>query len=530
MKNIVLSVLLCSLSSVAHASTTQVLVIASSTPFDEVSGVKGVEGETLLREVKKYLSKDLKMRGKMKLSRKDIYATKKLDTAYGGKGGLVDTTYHCHSLAQWYFWPEGREERMADLKGEGKTKWDVVVLVGDPYVIKNMPGVYAEGVQLLTDAIRLSKAKPVLFMSWGSSSSKLVSSLGEVVCRVAEGADVVALPQKVVKANARKIKGPYEGNNPFAMKHEFNREILYNHTGSSSERGIEKALHKVFQRCVVSGRKTNQKEGSVDFNYGRANSNFEPNKQYKVNPKLYGRSYGFPMQDHSKSADVSMLFGLDKRMFGGSRYEDGTDLGIAWDMIRQEEVEKDIRCLPIRLLWAKIKEAVPEQKPFGDRWHMNKILDDATATFLYTLQSGRCAVGEEPADKKGDAFLSWTAQRIGYETAWTMSQLTARAPGLTVRPEKGSQSLASGSSTDLKVRFQYVPNEDVVVQIKAPKGTKVYPESLTFTKANYSEAQSVSFSVGDQKPKSKLALAFVTSSEDAVYDQLKDEWVYAVKE
>ena len=48
---------------------------------------------------------------------------------------------------------------------------------------------------------------------------------------------------------------------------------------------------------------------------------------YKVDPARFDRSYGFPMQDHSRTAAESMLYGIDKRG------NDGTDLGIAWDMI-----------------------------------------------------------------------------------------------------------------------------------------------------------------------------------------------------
>jgi len=510
----------------AQAATKQVLVIASSKPFDEVKGLKLPSSESLLRSVKSYLSRDLKVRGIVKLTVVDPYETKTLDVAYGGGGSLRSSKFYCHSLAQWYFWPEGRKERLANLKGEGKVKWDHVVLVGDPYIMANMPGYYAEGVWHLSEAIKEGGAQPVIFVPSLSGDAKVRSQIQEVAYRVGGAADIPVLPKKKSKSLEAKLKKVYMGPTPFSMKSEKARSLRYHHTGTSSERGIEKALGRVFTRSKISGKRSNPKDGFIHFNYGRANSNFEKNKQYQVNPKLFGRSYGFPMQDHSGTAEVTMLYGLDKRFFDGKWYEDGTDLGISWDMVRQSEVEKDIRCLPIRLLWAKFNELAPEEKPCRDRWHMSHYLDDATATFLYTLESGRCSIGPKPDQKDEKAHLSWLAQRVGYETAWRMSSLNERVSGFTVRPDSTAENLAIDRSTELTVSFQYPPKGEVSVQIKSPEGSTISSDKLVFTPDNYLEPQKVTFSPGEKEAKEVVEVVFSTTSEDQVFDDLEDVWTY----
>jgi hypothetical protein len=244
---------------------------------------------------------------------------------------------------------------------------------------------------------------------------------------------------KTVKANKTKVQytGPFDSKkaaNPFTMKYVTSKSITYNHTGSSSERGIQGALEAAMKRCKVSCKKVgigdvSRAKAKIDFNYGRANSIFEPQKKYKVAPKLFARSYGFPMQDHGNTAPVTMLYGIDKRYIGGRRYDDGTDLGIAYDMIRQGEVASDIRAVPIRLMWAKLHDANPKLSPMRDKWHMSRYLDEATGTFMYTLLSGRRPLAARPTAKTADATSRWLGRKIGYETAVRMSHLTLTPPG-----------------------------------------------------------------------------------------------------
>ena len=76
-------------------------------------------------------------------------------------------------------------------------------------------------------------------------------------------------------------------------------------------------------------------------------------------------------------------------------------------------MKKDVRCIPIRLMWAKLRDLNPELTPYGDRWHMSKYLDTASGTFIYTLLSGRCPVDDKPTSGNQDALNHWLAQRVG---------------------------------------------------------------------------------------------------------------------
>ena len=52
-------------------------------------------------------------------------------------------------------------------------------------------------------------------------------------------------------------------------------------------------------------------------------------------------------------------------------------------------------------------------------------LDKAIGSYMYTLLTGKCALGEEPADTESADWRTWTAHKIGYETAWTVMNLEA---------------------------------------------------------------------------------------------------------
>lgn len=512
MKTVQLTLAAILIASTLSAAEPNVLVIASTRPFSSQQGVKPMDEPSIIRLAKDRLARDMKVTGKINIVFEEVYKTKKIETAVGGDGGLGEKTYKSHSLAQWFFWPEGREERLASLQNKGQTKWDAVVIIGDPSIIMNTPGMYAEGATLIINKVLEGTAKPILIVPPSGDAS----AVSEAVCRVGMSANTPVLPYpsaSTIKTIATKA---FDTPNPFAMKYVDKRKITYNHTGSSSERGIEGGIKAATSLCGVSALKTTPKEteGTIDFNYGRGNSGFEKEKQYKVEPENFDRSYGFPMQDHSKSASVTMLYGIDQRD------DDGTDLGIATDMISQNEVEKDIRCIPIRLMSAKLHDANPELMPNRDSWHMSKPLDAASGSFIYTLLSGRCPVGDKPSPDNKDAWNQWLGQTIGYETAWRMSHIGSRVPGFVVRP------VGSGS---LEVKFVYPPKADVTVAIVADQAdaADVTPTTLTFTPATFNSTQTVTVKAKADAPEFRVKL--ITQSTDTDFNQLHDSWPYPVK-
>ena len=111
-----------------------------------------------------------------------------------------------------------------------------------------------------------------------------------------------------------------------------------------------------------------------------------------------------------------MLYGLDRRDSGTLN---DTDLGVAQFMVAQGELPQ-ARAVPIRTLFAQLREAIPEQSAYRDAWHMHRDLDKASGAFMYTLLTGKCALGPEPQDTASADWRSWTAHRIGYSTAWTL--------------------------------------------------------------------------------------------------------------
>jgi hypothetical protein len=302
------------------------------------------------------------------------------------------------------------------------------------------------------------------------------------------------------------------------------RHITYNQTGSSSEAGIQQALNAALTRGMMTFTRYKAppwEEGvaPVDFNYGRGNTWFEPAKRYKLDPALYDLSFGFPMQDQGASAETSMLYGIDKR-YG---YEDGTDLGIAYDMIREGELEQNARAIPMRLMWAKIHDAKPTLAPLRDAWHMSRVLDEASGTFMVTLLTGRCPVDEEPADRASGDWDRWLGRKVGYETAWRLTHMQARTPCLRVLPS----STKAEETSAFTVRFMFPPDEPVAVilSVDDPQAWSVSPDRVAFTPQNHAQPQTVTVTgyVGAD-PEAEYVLTVTTQSEDAAFDGLEDAW------
>jgi len=162
----------------------------------------------------------------------------------------------------------------------------------------------------------------------------------------------------------------------------------------------------------------------INFNYGRANTNFEPNKRYKVDPELFDFSFGFPMQDHGNNGDVSMLYGIDKRASGTLN---DTDVGVAQYMVEQSEIPY-ARGIPIRTLYAQMKDSIPNQSAYGDSWHMSGNLNIAIGAYMFTILNGTCVLGEEPENQDSNDWKSWMSHKIGYETAWNLMYLEGSTP------------------------------------------------------------------------------------------------------
>ncbi|MBK7344154.1 MAG: hypothetical protein IPJ06_14330 [Saprospiraceae bacterium] len=392
-----------------------------------INGDKGFSPNQVAIELQNILSADGSISMDVNVVAEDIHLIKSVTVGLGQAGTTYDWIHHSHSLVQYYYWPDGREARMDNLRGEGDFDWDYVVIGADPYIISTIPGYYALGVNKIAAQVAEGGAIPLLLMVWpeDASSGASMGHLEEFTYRTADGATVelsvipAALAWDVLPANKKDISstqptpnGAYvtaasiytriSGQNASDSEYSYDDELAYvaistamnasnkvhysgiplfdspfrscdigdpvinyNHTGTSSENGIKNGLVWVFNQSP----KTLQNGGPspIDLNYGRANTNFEPDKRYKVNPALFDFSFGFPMQDNGNTGNESMLYGLDRRQSGTLN---DTDVGVARYMVEQGELPY-ARAIPIRTLFAQIREVIPGQSAYGDAWHMH---------------------------------------------------------------------------------------------------------------------------------------------------------------
>lgn len=411
----------------------------------------------------------------------NIYKEKTVTLGLGGNGTIYNWNHYAHSLLQYYYWPEGKQQRMDNLSGNAGYNWDYVVLAADPNIISRLPGVYSLGVNKIAAKVAEGGGVPLLLMLW--TKNELTTHFEEFTYRTADGASVdlsvvpagiawknmpvskkenvnihpspngaylsaAAIYTHIYGKNANESgylydeeianlayttvkeeegKEHYQGeitfNSPYKLCAIQDETLHYNHTGSSSENGILGGLTWVLAKDGVNL----VKDGTppIHFNYGRANTNFEADKRYKIAPSQFDFSFGFPMQDHGNHGNNSMLYGIDKRL---SESENGTDLGVALYMERQNELPY-ARAIPIRTLYAQIKEEIPNFSAYRDSWHMSRDLDKASGAFMYTILTGKCSLDTEPADKNSAAWVTWYAQKTGHTTALNLMYLNSDMNG-----------------------------------------------------------------------------------------------------
>lgn len=394
-----------------------------------------------------------------------------------------NVNHFCHSLAQYYYWPDKREERLSNLRGEGGTDWDYVVIGSDPLILKNMPGFYSFGVNKIASVISEGGAIPLLFMEWDEDSD-LISHFEEFTYRTADGASVpvevvpaglawedlpsalrdasfylptpngdyigaASIYSQILKRSAShssyikndqiadiadEVRIEADNNEHYTGKPTFNspfREcnvnstnLIYNHTGSSTENGFLNGLNWVtgeYGKTLQFGSSS-----PVHFNYGRSSMG-GGTKEYKIDPSKFDFSFGFALHDDARTGYTSMLYGLDKRSTMDG-YD--TDLGTAFKMINNNEIPH-ARNVPLRTIIAQMIEEIPgvELYPPGDDWHLSNDVNKAVATYIHTMLSGECTLPPAPdVCKDSSAWRTWMSHKIGQETAWTLMYLEAENP------------------------------------------------------------------------------------------------------
>jgi hypothetical protein len=551
---------------------------------------------TIATHLQSILTQDPALTDTVNVVFEDIFKTK-TNTVRTSGSGINDITAHCYSLAQHFMWPDGKTTRLANLRGEAGTQWDYIVVCNDPYIMANFPGMYAEGVKLIQKEVAQSSnaitPQVILMAQWPENSSSFTADdFNEVAHRVGSSSGLTVVPAgkawdsytsqdtnaahptprgeylaaasiysklysrsaktsgynyvsdgdniadhglAVVQANASSAQysGTYTSINPFQMKYVSKRVVSYRQTGTSTERGLYQALHRLDDVHRIKFN-TTAVNGKWDFNYGRGNDGWEDEKDYEVDSLKHDRAYGFPMHHYyTTDAPFTMPYGIDKYYYG-SNYEDGTDLGIAYNMIRpntrEDSLPEDVRAIPIRLMWLKMEQAFPGFNPLRDNTHMSYNLDDASAAFMYTLLSGRSPVVEEPATQGSAAWMQWLGHKVGYETAWQMSHLTTRTPSFRVLPSSTAALTVTPTTTEsMSVQFMNPPQSDVTVTVSVSNvGAAILgPQTLVFTSANYNTPQVITVAgIPGADASEVFEVQFATTSDDEIYDGLSDSWSY----
>ena len=456
-------------------NSLNILLLGTSMSVNGDAGFSPVQISTELQSI---LDGDSANTAEVNVISEDIYTSTPITIGLGGNGTEYTYTHYRHSLLQYYYWPDGLDSRMDLLLGNADYDWDYVVIGADPHIVSSTPGYHALGVEKIASKIVEGGAQPLLLMLWGSEHSGISTEhMEDLTYRISEGsgADISVIPTGLTWSslsngqrapssehptpngayltaasiyahitNTSAVNSDYQYDpelaeaafdtvmqnmerpaleeqwvveTPFSRCDVSDDNMTYHHTGSSSENGILGGLNWVFDQAPETLENGNGAIGT--FNYGRANSNFEENKRYQVNPELFEYSFGFPMQDHGDHGDESMLYGLDKRDGG---VVNDTDLGVARFMIQEAEFPF-ARAIPIRTLFAQMQEANPEQSAYRDVWHMHRDLDKAIGAYMYTMLTSNCVLGEEPSDVESAEWNTWNSHRIGCNTAWTLMNL-----------------------------------------------------------------------------------------------------------
>ena len=114
-----------------------ILVLGTSA---SISGQKGFSPDLIATELSSIFDGDPNITGKVSVVSEDIFTSQGVTFGLGQGGDEYTTNHYRHSLVQYYYWPEGSEDRMANLSGDGEHRWDYVVIAADPSIVSTSPG------------------------------------------------------------------------------------------------------------------------------------------------------------------------------------------------------------------------------------------------------------------------------------------------------------------------------------------------------------------------------------------------------
>ncbi len=507
--------------------------------------------------------------------------------------GKVDHYKHTNLLSWFHFpYPEraDKAKRWVNLQGKLDTKWDYVVLIGDAHTLEYLPGFYALGVSEIGKEVAKGEAETVLLMPWPAEGSKsTVDHYREVIYRIGRSGGYAVAPAGIVwekseaesgikhptekgayiaaatlysrlfdksassssyrydneladlaystvqeNKGASQYKGKFITPHPHNAQFNSNRKVRYSFTGTSTELSHMERLRYVMAQCGVEysddlshrydsndpiadkGGWSKDVQVPIDFNIGKFG--FYPYDEFNVNPEFWKRGYTFQYQGFLKTPDQAIAHIAVHDMNAGVKaYRNAPYLGAT---------------IP-RTSWTLLDRLHPGIKMNGSGNHLSNTAILPNASFIYTCESGRCPLTPEVEKPTKE----WNAMKVGYEAGWIMSNLQTRAPGFRVLPSAADKHEINNYSPtgpeEMTVQFIFKPQEVVTVNLTStnPDLIKISPSSLTFTPENYDKPQSYKVSIVDGAPQAEVEVTVkvMTSSEDEVYNNLSDSWLYTVK-
>ncbi len=437
-----------------------------------------------------------------------------------------------------------------------------MILIGDPYTMEYVPGIYAHGVSLIAQEVEKStlptKPKTVLLMPWpAATSTSTVDHYKEVVCRTGNTTGCMVAPAALAWQAAGSPSGathPTTGGAYIAAATIFSS--IWAQSAAVSTYNYNDTLANTAHTTVNANIGVQQYTGNfntpgpfqINYDKRRTLATLPSNKSSdwyttdKMGPMInengliwakdVAGGITLTWQSFYATMNGSQNYLQDLPGNAGNMTNDNfigrmssQDFGNI-DMLRLEQATyPKLRYLPIYVNYAQIHRLYPNQNPITGQHYTPAGLLSSSA-FMYTMFTGRCPIGPKPNPVTQD----WDAKRIGYETAWHLGRVQGRAPGFRTMPSNRDRlTIAPGQTETLKVEFALPPKANVTVNISINNGAlaTVSPAQLTFTPENYATAQNVVVTcLGNANPSSTIVVNFNTVSTDEVCHGLHDSWDY----
>ncbi len=567
------------LAAVPSTPALKVLVLGNSQALNAAEAAFPPAG--VADQLRQILNADAALAGtSITVTAQDLYQSKSYTQTF-------TQTLSSRTLMSGYFWPLTRAATTALLAQD----WDHVVLIEDPYVASRFPEYSFEGVRAIAREVRQAGAEPSLVMTWTSAANpgttNNTAKFAEMTYRVGAATGVTVIPagyawnnlasglkgtgtrpnlqgnyltaasvySRITGRNAATsayvpvtvaqadrdtlgatalaavqtapgqthFTGNYTGPTHFAAPLLKKRSFTYTDFNSSTEWGYRAGLEAVLGVARMNWTQTfsgYQSLPTTGFVY-----DFAQTRDYLDADAAKWRVFGtFDYQDDYGAE--SMIAGMDRAMYTAPLPEQETSAA----NITAARIAAGTFFVPVRVLWARLSTEQPGIAAQPDGHHLSDQYNQGVASMMFTLLTGRCGVGSEPADPASTEWKNWYCRKTGYEIAWQYATLQERVPGFEVLPASAAAtSVTPGTSTTLTVRFLYPPTGNVTVSIASDNGTAatVTPASLTFTPQNYNVAQTVTVTgLAGAAGSENFNVTVATTSSDAVFNGLTDTWSY----